>query len=230
MLLDANNIRGGNILSRSLVDYDIRLRYYIVQYKKWRRKYTKRKNLNLGDVREKMHAARDWDNAPFKLGSILNLYDRAYFTAEIAEKLDSVLDSTEKEQHATFTDMLDYLVKNEVDGRGVIPMLEQRVMPRYDNLKPVWRMQSSFSHGDQAVVTDVYEFFEADQKPVLKFKRGPHGPNLLVFEALHHILELLTSFEIINPGLFGKSALQDRYAILWRKVKDNDEPIMRQTP
>lgn len=226
LLLDANHIRGGNILSRALVDYDVRMRYYIVQYLKWRKKYENRKNVTLSDMRAKMHAARDWDNAPFKLGSILNLYNRDLFTPEIGKALDEVLSSKETEQNATFTDMLDYLVKNEVNARGIVPKTEDRVMPRYRNLKPIWRLQSSFSHGDQAVITDVYDFKETEY-PVLRFRRGPIGPNLLVFEALFHLLELLASFEMLKVGLFGTAALQDRYNPLWQTVKDNDPVIPR---
>lgn len=43
LLLDANHIRGGNILSRALVDYDTKLRYDIVQFRKWCQKYGKSK-------------------------------------------------------------------------------------------------------------------------------------------------------------------------------------------
>src|SRR5580704_6171380 len=112
LLLDANHIRGGNILSRALVDYDIRLRYYIVQYLKWRRKYSNRKR-PLSEMRDKMKAASHWDNAPFKLGSTLNLYDRSLFPADVSEALDKVLSSKETEQNVNFTDMLDYIAKNE---------------------------------------------------------------------------------------------------------------------
>ena len=41
-LLDADKVRGANMLSRALIDYDIRLRYYVVQYLKVRAKYRAR--------------------------------------------------------------------------------------------------------------------------------------------------------------------------------------------
>ena len=229
VLLDADMIRGGNMLSRALVDYDIRLRFYIVQAIAWRKKYSRRANINLADVKDKMHAARDWENGPFKLASVVNLYDPELWTPEVKAELDDLLAQNETEKNNAFTTMLDYLVDNEARLRGVIPKCEARVTGHYRNAKASWRMQSAFMHGDQVTITDVYTFDE-NEPPVLKYKRGPVAPGTLLFHALQHLIDLLLSMEMLNDGLFGAANVRASSARLWNseKVKDFAEQERRE--
>jgi len=47
LLLNADQRRVANMLGRALADYDIRLRYYVVQYLKLQQKYRKRQHVPL---------------------------------------------------------------------------------------------------------------------------------------------------------------------------------------
>ena len=59
---------------RPLIDYDVRLRYYIVQARKARAEIRASPAGAIGLFKMDMHAAREWDNANAKLGHLLTTY------------------------------------------------------------------------------------------------------------------------------------------------------------
>lgn len=214
ILLNAGQLRGANMLSRALVDYDIRLRYYVVQYLKVREKYKKKPHVSLKD---KMEAARDWDNWNYKLGKVLNLYDPSVWPEEIRESLTDLMKSEEKERGSHFADMVAFLLKHEVKVRQIIPYYAGPTKYRYASMRANWRMQSAFLHGDQVIVSDVIEFDSDGGKTGAIIEKGPVHPNLILFTALDHIIQMLSSFEEIHGDASGKAAFTDRVGAVWHK-------------
>jgi hypothetical protein len=213
-LLNAGQRRGANMLSRALADYDIRLRYYIVQYARLRAKYNKRPHVSL---KKKMEAALDWDNWNYKLGSVLNLYDPSVWPEEIRESLTKLMESEEKERGSHFSDMVAFLLKHEVKVRKIIAYFAGPTNDRYASMRANWRMQSAFLHGDQVIVSDVIEF-DNDGKPTgAIIEKDPVHPNVILFTAFDHVIELLSSFEEIHGDASGKAAFKDRVGAVWHK-------------
>lgn len=214
ILLNAGQLRGANMLGRALVDYDIRLRYYVVQYLKVREKYKKKPHVALKD---KMEAARDWDNWNYKLGKVLNLYDPSVWPEEIRESLTKLMKSEEKERGSGFADMVAFLLKREVKVRKIIAYYAGPTNDRYASMRANWRMQSAFLHGDQVIISDVIEFDSDGKKTGAIVEIGPVHPNVILFTALDHVIQLLSSFEEIHGDASGKAAFSDRVGSVWHK-------------
>ena len=203
VLLRAGKIRGANMLSRALVDYDIRLRYYVVQSWKVRRKHKTDPSIPLHFLLEQMDAARDWDNAGFKLGSVLNLYDPQVWPPEMREALERAMAANESEKGDTFKHMLMFLQDQESAIRGVIPIWQGWLDARYGNMLAGWRMQSAFLHGDQVVVSDVLEFDDTAKTTGRLFRYSSAPVNTILFMAMDHVIEIISSFGMFRswaPG------------------------------
>jgi hypothetical protein len=80
-----------------------------------------------------------------------------------------------------------------------------------------WRMQSAFLHGDQVVVSDVIDFDSDGKKTGTITEKGPVHPNVILFTAFDHVIELLSSFEEIHGDASGKAAFKDRVGAVWHK-------------
>ena len=218
VLVKNKHLRGAHMLSRALIDYDIRLRYYVVQSKKTRRAYKNNPSLPLDKLKEEMHAARDWENSDFKLASTLTLYDADLWTPEMRKQLDNMLATDQTEQSSRFLEMLDYLQRNESKIRRIIPMFQNWLNYRYSNIKPTWKNQSALLHGDQMVVTDVIEF-QNSQKTGTIFKHGSAPPYTIIWTAIDNIIELMQSVADFRGWVPGAHALRDRAAKLWEAVR-----------
>ncbi len=218
-LLRMGKMRAANMLSRALVDYDVRLRYYVVQSWKLRKKQRSDPGFAVDVLKQQMHAARDWDNAPFKLGSVLDLYDPNIWPTETRKALDNLLAANEPEKGDPFKQMLDFLAKNEIKIRGVIGPYQGIIEARYGNTLAGWRMQSAFLHGDQIVVSDVLQFDDQGQKTGAFFQYSDEPPNTLLFMALDHVIDIIESFGMFRSWAPGAMPLRERAGRLWRESR-----------
>lgn len=222
VLLRAGKIRGANMLSRALVDYDVRLRYYVVQSIRLRRRHKSGPPVPLQFLRKQMHAARDWENADFKLANVLNLYTPSVWPEEIRFALEERLSTGETEQNAAFSQMLEFLQENESTLRGLIPTWREHTEERYSKMLAGWRMQSAFLHGDQVIISDVLDFKD-DVKTGVWFKYSLAPVNLVLFLAIDHTLQTLASIGMIRGWAHGQSMLYGQTARLWESVRPEGE-------
>jgi len=218
VLLRAGKIRGANMLSRALVDYDVRLRYYVVQSIGLRHRHKAGPTVPLPLLKKQMHAARDWENADFKLASILNLYDPNMWPKEIRDALEEKLRTGETAQNAAFSQMLEFLQQNEANIRGLIPTWREHAEERYDKMLAGWRMQSAFLHGDQVIISDVLDFKD-NVKTGAWFKCSLAPVNVILFLAVDHILQVMASIGMIRSWAPGQSMLYGQTARLWESVR-----------
>jgi hypothetical protein len=221
-LLNADKIRAANMLSRALEDYDVRLRYYGVQSMKARAKYKRKAIKSPKNVSGTIRAARDWDNANYKLVSVLNLYDPALWPPEMRDEMNRVLSSNEEERNNSFSAMLEWLVNHEADVRGVLRIIgdQDKLVFRYSNMLPTWRVQSAFLHGDQVVVSDVLEFNDGAPTGVV-FDRSSAPATVILFTAIDNIIELVRSFGMITDSMTPSiEAIRNRAAVLWFKSRE----------
>ena len=84
------------------------------------RKYKSKGIASPKNVRNTVRAARDWENANYKLISVLNLYDPKLWSPEIRAEMDRVLASNEGERNNSFSAMLGWLIREEVSVRGIL--------------------------------------------------------------------------------------------------------------
>ena len=209
------------MLSRALEDYDVRLRYYVVQSMKVLNKYKSKGILPPKNVKKSMRAARDWENADYKLISVLNLYDPKLWSPEILAQMNKVLASNEGERNSSFSAMLDWLIREEVSVRGILRLFDDGAVYRYSNMLPAWRMQSAFLHGDQVIVSDVFEFDKDGKKTGRIFERSQAAPTIILFTAIDNVIELIRSFGMITNSMTpGVEAIRDRAKVLWFATRD----------
>jgi hypothetical protein len=172
-------------------------------------------------VRNTVRAARDWENANYKLISVLNLYDPTLWPPEIRAEMDRVLASNEGERTNSFSAMLDWLIREEVSVRGIIRLFGNGLVYRYTNMLPAWRMQSAFLHGDQVIVSDVFEFDKDGKKTEVIFERSPAAPTIMLFTAIDNVIELIRSFGMITNSMTpGIEAIRDRAKVLWFETRN----------
>jgi hypothetical protein len=218
-LLDGNKIRGGNMLSRALTDYDVRLRYYVVQSMKILKKYRGRRINSPKNVIAQIRSAEDWRNADYKLIHVLNLYDPELWPPEIRAEMERKLASNEQERNNSFSAMVQWLISEEIRVRGIIKIFQDGVLYRYRNMLPAWRMQSAFLHGDQVIVSDVFEFDKEGRKTDVIFYRSQAAPTIMLFTAIDNVTEIIRSFAMINSYAPGVEMIRDRAVELWRSTR-----------
>jgi len=218
-LLNQNKIRGGNMLSRALADYDIRLRYYVVQSMKVLKKYHGRRIKSPKNVIAQIRSAQDWNNADYKLIHVLNLYDPELWPPEIRAEMERKLSSNEQERNNSFSAMVQWLIGEEIQVRGIIRLFQDGVLYRYRNMLPAWRMQSAFLHGDQVIVSDVFEFDKEGKKTDVIFYRSQAAPTIMLFTAIDNVTELIRSFGMINSWTPGVEIIRERAGRLWRATR-----------
>lgn len=219
-LLEAGNRRPTYMLSRALAEYDVRLRYYVVQSWKPRRAHREKPEIPIAHLKDKMHVVRDWDNAGAKLVRALNLYDPNVWTGEMRERIEKAVASAENDQGAPYVEMLNFLKSNEVEIRGVIRMLRPWVNHRYFNARATWRMQSGFLHGDQMIVSDVLGFDKNGKSDQVAIE-SPGSSAMMAFMALDSVIELLRSVGMIRTHVIGADALHDRATAVWTRIRDS---------
>jgi hypothetical protein len=211
-LLMAGNQRAANIAARSIADYNVRLRYYFVQSRQHLAKLAIRPDQRKRIVK-RIHALRDWKNSGAKHAGILNQYDPSTWPEDVREKILSAVAKGEAAVDSRFSVMCRYLENNEVKERQVLPILRHRFDWRYKHYLPAWAMQSSFSHGDQVIVSDVIDFSN-EGEPTGSIHIAPpyDAGRTILFTALEHGLELLRSMAFVRPvgWVMNHAALQKK--------------------
>jgi hypothetical protein len=216
LLLNAGQLRGANMLSRALVDYDVRLRFYVVQCKHVRAKLKKRPHI---DPSERVEAVLDWNNHNYKMGSVLSLYDPSVWPQETRDALDRLMETEETERTLDLTRMICFLEEHEAKVLGLILHYIDESKQRKRSVKPNWRLQSGFLHGDQMIVSDVIEFDEDGQKTGRLIETPPVRPNTILFTAIIHVQQLLSTFELLHGNASGAAALDDQCGRVWRSER-----------
>jgi hypothetical protein len=203
------------MVARSLADYDVRLRYYIVQSIKPRRGFKRCPKVPIERFKEQIHAVQDWENADCELiRRTLNLYDPEDWTAEERASVEKVMNSGETLLGRSFSTMIEYLRENEAKILGVFPRLRD-VDREYRNIKPNWNMQSAFLHGSQAIVTDVLEHVKGTRTGTV-FRHAPGNfSRTILFTAITHMVRLIHSFSMLRGWAFGDFQFEKALPGLW---------------
>jgi hypothetical protein len=188
VLLKSNCLRAAFMLGRPIIDYHVRLRYYILQAQPSIAKFGAGKS-SLKNLKKKMHAARDWENSEKKLQVELNTYKYDVLPDDVKAQIQAELEKSSETHSQNFRYMIGivYPDKKSVDFRHT-----------YSS----WLMQSMFLHGDQAVISDVIRENDANVKEV--FVQSPAViPRTVLGEAALHMLHILDSFAMVRGWSYG---------------------------
>jgi hypothetical protein len=106
----------------------------------------------------------------------------------------------EKSHESKFSEMNRYLDEHESNERGVPQMLRFiGDWTRKHNL-PAWVMQSLYLHGDQGVVSDVFEKSSADDPGLLHISPSYDASISIMATSLLHAAETLRSAGFVRPA------------------------------
>jgi hypothetical protein len=129
VLLNAGKTRAAFILARSLIDYHVRLRYYVVQARE------------VEHVPEKMAAVRDWSST--ELESTLPLYEPDEWPDEGMQRIFDTLGADSPPRKRAFIDMCAYLEEHEKKEN------------EYRWAQAAWLVEGTLARGERAVAADV---------------------------------------------------------------------------
>jgi hypothetical protein len=214
-LLRAGKPRAANMLSRTLIDYNVRLRYYVIQALASLDASQLDLTLQREEVLKRFHAARDWENAGPKLASILTRYAPEDWPDENRDALLMSQAEQARTYQQRFSDMRAFLFKNEADVRELLPWLREDVEKRCKNAEVVWLVQSAFIHGDQAASTDVVATKEGKNSFDVHRSQSYDSRKVIFFTAANHVLDIMDSFGLIRGWALSVVKLRDDLAMLW---------------
>ncbi len=185
--------------ARPIADYNVRLRYYFVQAIALRRKM-KEYPARRPRYTKQIHAVRDWTSSQARFLRILNQYDESTWTEAAREAILAMLAKCEKTVESRFTEMSRYLLHNEALQRGVPPMLRDELDWSNKHHVAAWAMQSSFMHGDQAVVSDVIDFSPEGEPTGQIHLRPPYEQSRRsCSQPLDHATQLMRPMALVRP-------------------------------
>lgn len=187
VLIRADKLRAAFMLGRALMEYHVRLRYYILQAKPVIERH-KIKPYSEARLCKKIHAIRDYKNADAKVANVLHKHRLGYLSdSERAEILKQVAKS-ETLYEQQFKLMGDVVAKDDPDVWEV----------GYGEFK----MQSAFLHGDQAVISDVFGDENATER-VVHLKSPAITALLLLAENAWFFTRMMSSFGLVHGWAYG---------------------------
>jgi len=197
LLLSNNKLRFGSVLVRPIIDYDVRLRYYIVQATPFIARVRQDGAVALGRARRKAHAVRDFKNADVKLAATASVFDRKYWPKASVPAIDTILSEPATKHEQRFTEMCNWLIANEATILG--HQSPEEVRFRYQVSRGIWLFQSAPLHGDQSTLNDVLEL-DGDGEPTgqIHWESPERLPQALLFEACLRVAELFESFNLVR--------------------------------
>jgi hypothetical protein len=216
LLLDNEKRRGASMLARALVDYDVRLRYYIVQALPAIEGFRKNSTIDVKHILDQMHAVEDWNNADASLLlGVVNGYDDEFISEKAKKGLEDLISRNENRLGRDFSSMHRFLLENEKRIRGVMPHAAGSLLLEYRNMKPNWHMQSAFLHGDQAILTDVTHYDDRGRDTPILWTSPIDGNRTIAFTAITHVIRILRSFSMILSFVPNLEILARRAAEVW---------------
>ena len=197
VLLKANKLRSAYMLSRSLIDYHIRLRYYVLQSLEPKNRWQQSNSRSIYNFLKQCKAYIDWQNAQEKTFSILK--DRPLDLEHLQSRgRDKFLAQLERD--------------HEVHSREFHHMLEvaepEDEMRRF--LRSTWLFQSGYMHGDQIMLAEVLE--KADNEIVVHWDSKGVSPIHTLGEAIFYCQQILESVKLIKCWAFGLQVAWERSA------------------
>jgi len=190
-LLHANKLRAAAMLTRALIDYSVRLRYYILQAEKYRAVLKRRPTIPHEHIGRKIEAWRDWNNADAKMKGILEHYPRYAIPAEVAAQLQQEQQVREIRHQQDFWKMLKYAAPS---------LAVSLTAEDYLGLtRAVWLTSSAYLHGDQAVITDVVRYPD----PTIHLLSPAVLPRTALAQAVTQMQEIMTSFGLVRGWNYG---------------------------
>jgi hypothetical protein len=216
VLLRQRRYRAAEILIRSLVDYDVRLRYYVVQSIKPRNALKNKPTIKLGHIKKEVDAVKDWDESDFTVAKKVSKYDPSAWPDDLRKELEKYAAEKTEPTQRSMPAMAVWLEKNECEIRGVLPQLAEPVKLGYRNGIAEWLNLSTYVHGDQAVVTDILEYKDGQKTGTLWRTPAPDLSRTLLFSAINHVVHLNGSIAILRGWAYGTQGAHNVAGRLWR--------------
>lgn len=192
--------RGGGrppyMLSRALLDYNVRLRYYINQSEVAKQHWKTSEHRSLKNSLQKMHAYQDWENASDKIWSQLKQRTAPNF-GNIPENLRSEIIERLKGSY-------------RVTSRRVHYMLCKTKFNQSQDYYVEHQFRSGFLHGDQIAIFDIIDSNAPTFGIQLNWESGKLNDCITLGNSFLWCWEMLESIERIDGWCYAKDQTFER--------------------
>ena len=191
-LLKLNHVRAAYMLQRPLLDYHLRLRYYIIQSKGPRKKWLTKGRRNIKNYLAQCHAYQDWKNAEDKIYDIMKQGVKALekIPEDERRKTQAKLRKDRKILTRRISHMCD-VTSNETLGSLY---LENQIL-------------SAHLHGDQVTIIDTIREGDIAKGTLSVFWHSERfKPYIILANAFAYCHEIMGSIEMIRGWCYAKDS------------------------
>ncbi|MFY9665819.1 MAG: hypothetical protein WAK19_15355 [Candidatus Cybelea sp.] len=192
-LLKLNHIRAAYMLQRPLLDYHLRLRYYIIQSKEPRQKWITKGKRNTKNYLAQCHAYKDWKNAEDKIYDIMK--------KQGASALARIPENERRKTQAK-------LQKNrKVLARRISHMCEVTANETLGSLYLENQILSAHLHGDQVTIIDTIRGGDIAKGTLSVFWHSEgFKPYIILANLFAYGYEIMVSIEMIRGWCYAKDS------------------------
>lgn len=192
LLLKQGEVRTAYMLSRPLLDYHIRLRYYVIQSREPKEKWIANNRRSIKNYLKRTDAYKDWNNAREKIFSILAKRSQQEW-GDIASDDRARIEATLKAEKEVFSRRIDY-------------MLEIAQPEKRGDYYSHHQLQSAFLHGDQVTAVNTMEKQTVDGEETLElhWNDKKFSPRITLGDSYLWCYEILASIEMFRGWAYGK--------------------------
>lgn len=212
LLLKANKERSAYIVSRALLDYHIRLRYYVIEAEAVRSEFLATNRKHPKNYLQKMQAYQDYTNTEDKLFAIIKGRDRHEWG-----------DISEKEQQRILRKMEKV---GNIHSRRVHEMLKTAEPKSVGDYYSHHQFQSGYLHGDQITFVDTIKSGTVAEKNIeVNWESQRLSGHITLGDSFLWCYEMLTSIEMFRGWAYAKdAAFQKAYFAFQRDIFDGPKP------
>jgi len=192
-LLKLNRVRAAYMLQRPLLDYHLRLRYYVIQSTESRNKWLAKGRRSSKNYLAQCHAYQDWRNAEDKIYDIIR--------KQGAKALENIPEHERRKTQAK-------LRKNrKVLTRRISHMCEVTSNETLGSLYLENQILSAHLHGDQVTIIDTIREGDIAKGTLSVFWQSERfKPYIILANAFAYCHEIMVSIEMIRGWCYAKDS------------------------
>lgn len=193
LLLKANKGRSAYMVSRALLDYHIRLRYYVVEGLKVREKWIAKKRKHIKNYLQQMQAYQDYHNTEDKLFAIIKGRNTQTWGDISEDDKERIIEKLKAE--------------NKIHSRRVYEMLKTAAPKSVGDYYAHHQFQSGYLHGDQITLVDTIKSGTVvDHNLQVNWDSQRLSTHITLGDSYLWCYEMLKSVEMFQGWAYGKDA------------------------
>jgi hypothetical protein len=192
-LLKLNHVRAAYMLQRPLLDYHLRLRYYIIQSKRPREKWITKGRRSTKNYLSQCHAYKDWRNAEDKIYDIIK--------KQGSKALEAMPEGERRKTQAKLRK------ERKVLTRRISHMCDVTSNETLGSLYLENQILSAHLHGDQVTIIDTIRSGDIAKGTLsVCWQSERFKPYIILANAFAYCHEFMASIEMIRGWCYAKDS------------------------